>query len=116
MRVKIALIVSGFAVAIAPGLWPETVSAYPKCNVAACEKVGTHTRADVKTACAGAGIEYGQNAQSGSYGCIDRANDGGWIECDSKGECIAGRVASGNPHDLKSYLGTKAAPLKKKSQ
>lgn len=114
MRVNIVSIVFGFAVAVAPALWPEAASARPKCNVAACEKIpGRHTRAEVSQACAGAGIEYGQNAQSGNYGCIDRANDGGWMECDSKGECIAGRQASGNPRDLKSYLGKKANPPRK---
>jgi hypothetical protein len=42
-----------------------------------CERIGTHSRADVKAACQNAGIEYGQNASSGSYGCVDRANDQG---------------------------------------
>ena len=115
MRINSVLIVLGLAIAIASGLWPETASAYPKCHTKDCQKSpGTHTRKDVKTACDGAGIEYGQNAQSGDFGCIDRANDQGWIQCDSKGQCVAGGArVSGNPKDLKSYLGTKASPTKK---
>jgi hypothetical protein len=115
MRIGSVSIVLGFAVAIASGLWSEAASAYPKCHTDDCAKIpGTHTREDVKTACAGAGIEYGQNAHSGGYGCIDRANDQGWIQCDSKGHCIGGGArVSGNPRDLKSYLGTKTLPPRK---
>ncbi len=115
MRIDSVLIVLGFTVAIASGLWPEAAAAFPKCNTPDCTKIpGKHTRKDVQTACQGAGIEYGQNAQSGSYGCIDRANDQGWIECDSKGQCVGGSArVSGNPADLKSYLGTGALQPKK---
>ena len=113
MKINFALVAFGFAVAGAPALWPEAVSAYPPCNIQACERLeGTHTRAEISAACEGAGIEYGQNA-SGSYGCIDRAGDNGWIECDSGGECIAGRRASSNPRNLKSYLGKKASPTRR---
>ncbi len=114
MRVNIASIAFGFAVAVAPAVWSDAAFAYPPCNAEFCEKLeGRHTRAEISGACKGAGIEYGQDAQTGSYGCIDRAGSNGWIECDSGGECLAGRVASSNPRDPKSYLGKKAKPPKK---
>ena len=113
MRIKSMLVVISFAFAIAPVLYPEMTSAYPKCEVVDCEKTGTHTRAEVHKMCKGAGIEYGQDASSGGFGCIDRANDQGWVQCDGKGECIAGRGVP--PEDLKSLARRGTSPAKKSS-
>jgi len=112
MKIRLAAIGLGIAIALGMGAWPQDSSAYPKCHVADCQQLpGTHSRDDVKASCEGAGIEYGQNAHSGSYGCVDRANGQGWIQCDSTGHCIAGGArASGDARDPRTYLGRNVSP------
>lgn len=114
MGSKLAFAAMSLALAVAPVLY-TTTSAFPKCNVSACQKLGgTHSRQEVQAACQGAGgIEAGTTATSGGYGCY--TDKGSFVECDDKGECIGGGRAAppGAAHGLKSFLGTRTSPVKK---
>jgi hypothetical protein len=115
MGSKLVFAAMSLALAVAPLLY-TTTSAFPKCNVSACQKLGgKHSRSEVQAACQGAGgIEAGTTATSGNYGCY--TDGGSFVECDGKGECVGGpgqAVVPDPRQGLEQFLRAGSSPVKK---
>ena len=69
MRIRMLLVATGFAFALALVQYPTPTAAYPKCNVKDCTKLSnTYSRSEIEGACrAMDGISTGTQAQSGGY-------------------------------------------------
>ena len=89
-------VATGVAFALAPFLSPEPTAAFPKCNLPDCTKLsGTHSRAETQNACdAAGGIATGTKTEhKDGYRCVSQGDQGGWVQCDSKGKCMGGDPA-----------------------